>query len=68
VDKLASLALESTVKDLKHRLLIDIIGVVNFLDEPFVGFLFPFCHLFSVGHLIDLFINLLHIEVILRRV
>lgn len=65
MDKLSSLALESTIENLKHGLLIYVILIVNFLEETSLRLLLSLSLFFGIRQLIYLFINLLQVKVIL---
>jgi hypothetical protein len=65
MDKLSSLALESTIENLKHGLLIYVVLIVNFLEETSLRLLLSLSLFFGIRQLIYLFINLLQVKVIL---
>jgi hypothetical protein len=67
---LPSLALESTVQDLEHGLLIDVILIIDFLEEAVLLLPLPLGQLLGIylRKLIDLLIHFLEVEVVLGRV
>jgi hypothetical protein len=65
MDKLSSLALESTIENLKHGLLIYVVLIVYFLEKASLRLLLSLSLLFGIRQLIYLFINLLQVKVIL---
>ena len=67
---LPSLALKSTVQNLEHRLLVDVILIINLLQEAAICLPLPLSQLHGIPlrKLIDLLIHFLKVEVVLRRV